>query len=102
MNGLGRPFEIRPHARPLLDLASGPWTPEAIRRACEAHGWRFEGDHPRIRWSSFRLDCELRLLAVFEPFPAAPAPHCQVALYIHAPANYPGRRFGDDARDDFD
>jgi hypothetical protein len=102
MTSLGRPYEIRPHARRLLALASGPWTPAEIRRACEANGWAFERDDPRTDGFSFRLDRDLRLAAVFEPFPSTPAPHCHVLLYLHAPANYLDRNFGDDACEDFD
>lgn len=102
MTSLGCPHEIRPHARRLLALASGPWTPAEIRRACEANGWAFGQDHPRTKGFSFRLDRELRLTAVFEPFPSAPAPHCHIVLYLHAPANYPGRNFAGGAFDDFD
>jgi hypothetical protein len=102
MAGLGRPYEIRPHARRLLALASGRWTPADIHRACEANGWAFEQDQSRTKGFSFRIDRDLRLTAVFEPFPSAPAPHCHVLLYLHAPANYPGRKFGPDAWEDFD
>jgi hypothetical protein len=102
MTRLGCPYEIRPHAHSLLALASGPWAPAEIRRACEANGWAFERDHPRTGGSSFRLDRDLRLAAVFEPFPSAPAPHCHVLLYLHAPANYPDKNFGGDVCEDFD
>ena len=69
--------------------------------ACEANGWAFEQDHPRTKGFSVRLDRELRLSAVFEPFPAAPAPHCHVLVYLHSPANYPGRNFREDECGDF-
>jgi hypothetical protein len=80
----------------------GPWTPAGIRSACAANGWAFEAEHPRTKGFSFRLDPEVRLAAVFEPFPSAPAPHCHALLYLHAPANYPGHNFGRRAGEDFD
>ncbi len=100
MTSSGCPYEIRPHARSLLALSSGPWTPAEIRRACEANGWAFEEDHARTKGFSFRLNRELRLSAVFEPDPRVPAPHCHILLYPHFPA--PGPDFPDEARDHFD
>jgi hypothetical protein len=100
MTSLGCPYEIRPHALSLLALASGPWTPAEIRRACEANGWAFEEDHPRTKGFSFRLNRDLRLSAVFEPSPRVPAPHCHVLLYPHFPVA--GQDFPDEARDHFD
>lgn len=102
MKSLGCPHDVRPHARRLYDLASGPWTPAAMRQACEANGWTFEQDHPRTGGFTFRLDRDLRLSTVFKPFPSSPAPHAHVLLYLHAPANYPRHHFPDDADRHFD
>src|SRR5262249_40084806 len=58
---------------------------------------------PHTRRFSFRLDRELRLVAVFEPVAFAPVPHCSVNLYSHSSANYPHWRvFQEIGRDAFD
>jgi hypothetical protein len=102
MSGLGCPNEIQPHARKLLALASGRWTPAEIRGACEANGWALAVEQAQNKGLSFRIERELRLVVVFEPIPGVPTPHCQIVLYLHAPGNYPERDFPEFAWEDFD
>jgi hypothetical protein len=103
MAKLGRPDDIRPHARGLLALASGPWTPAEIRSACEANGWPLEKYYPQANRAFFLLDHRLRLGAVFAPVRFAPVPHCSVFLYSHHPGRYPRvREFEELGRDAFD